>query len=195
MDIAQPVIDAAATALSRALARLPFFHAAQTFQLFQQRKAVDAQAVLIPLIVTLPTSASAYSATYDTFVSKSDQILLISEIRPIVAIRAVTSETLTITNVGNLNSVREREAMKAGNARATLKLPDQNWDLTEDAVALPLNTAPIILPRGRELVIPPTQKVRMTVALTDTTAAIVGGSTDYGVLLIGQYTHERLLTK
>lgn len=194
MDITQVVIDSAANAISRALAKLPVHRAAEVYARYEKKKGVDAQAVVVPLIVTLPTSGGAYTATYDTFVSKSDHILLVREIRAIVALRAPTTETLTIANIGNIG-IQDRVALKAGNARVTLKIPDQTFDLTEDAVSLPLSALPIVFPEGRELVLTPNQKVRMTVALTDTTASIYGGSTDYGIVLVGQYTHERILEK
>lgn len=126
-----------------------------------------------------------------TFRVRSTHVLLIKSIRGHLAFNAVTGETLAITGVGN-PGVLERMQIKAMNCRMTLENQDRTIPLFAGGQDLPLSQILTNL-GGKPLefdpphIVLPGQTLSLATTLQDTTGAIVGGSTDYGVQVDGYW--------
>ena len=138
--------------------------------------------------VTMRTRLTT-TTTSDTrvFRNRATHSMLILSIRGHLAFNAITSETLAITGIGN-PFILDRAMMKAMNCRLQLSNQDRQIPLFEGGQDLALST---ILPEvgGAPIyydpphIVLPGQTVLLSSALQDTTGAIVGASTDYGVNL------------
>lgn len=115
--------------------------------------------------------------------------LLITKIQGHLAFNNPDGETLSITGLGN-PSLRDRIALKAMNCRMklinTARTGEQifpNNDLALSTLIEAAGGGPIELPTPHFIHAGDT--LEMTAALQDTAAAIVGGSTQYGVVVHG----------
>ena len=155
----------------------------------------DETAILISLLATINSSTSGAQAT-DEYTVPSESVLYIEQIIGIVAFNALTSETLSITGVGNPDFV-QRLQIKASNCRVKLQDLDGSRDFTSDGDEVPLSAfipqaggRAVIFPEGRPEMVPPGHKLKLTARLQDTTAAILGAETVYGLVLIGKLIRE-----
>lgn len=163
--------------------------ALDAYRRWAARKRYDERVVIVKLSGTITTSTTNYQQS-DTYQVPADEALFIFAIKGLLGLNAPTAETLTITGLGNPD-VRSRIALKAMNCRISLKDQDEPRDIVADAESLVL--ADILPGSGGDLfvfpepdLVPPGHVIKATMALTDTTASVVGGSTDYGLYLIGK---------
>lgn len=143
------------------------------------------QPVIVVLRTPLNTTTTSNSDTYRV---PNPYNLLVQRVRGMFGFRALTSETLTITGVGNPDII-ERVMMHASNCRVELKNDDKDYDVIDNQQ---LVLAPILPELGGAPVEfdPPLnvltgQTLKMTVSLNDTTTAVVGGNSEYGLVLEG----------
>ena len=147
----------------------------------------------VPLLVTHTTS-TATGTLYDNFRVPVDYAFFVEDIRGTLRMDSMTGETLAVTGIGNPNLV-ERCLMKAMNARISLSDEDDTFPLiatTDNASTLALSDV-LIQVGGDPIVnvipdlVPPGHRVRMGVTRFDTTAAIGGAATKYGLVLTGTF--------
>lgn len=136
----------------------------------------------IQLRARLTTSTTSGQVNYR---APANFNMLIFGIQAHLALNDPDGETVTVTGIGNPDVV-SRMLMKAMNARVAL----QNSDRPGGAKIFEQNDKPLgnlVVPIGKPLeFFPPhmvkdAENLQMDVSLQDTAAAIVGGSTDYGV--------------
>ncbi len=145
----------------------------------------DYRDVLIRLRGTLTT---ATTSTTDEYKVPTTHMLLIQEIRGTVAFNDPDGETLSITGLGN-PFVLDRIAIKGMNCRATLQNTDRSAEnIIGENRNVPLSSLMEVGGGAPVKFSPPHpvlagQALELAVELTDTAAAIVGGSTDYGILI------------
>lgn len=137
--------------------------------------------------VTLKKSLLAGTTTgNDTYPAPGNRQIIIGEIHPHLALINAAGESLAIANLGN-PSLADREILKMMNCRVQLQVKNHSLDLFQNAsktISLnslrkrPMNLwhAPYIVPMGGLL--------QMDATLVDTTAAVVGGETEYGLMLV-----------
>lgn len=155
---------------------------------------------IIPLFARLAATDTSGS---QTFRAPATHNLAIKKIYGHIALNALASETLDLSAVmvGNFTNspmLSERVLMKAMNARITLKNSDRSQNIIDGGFGsqtlvslLPMfggqvadfEKAPHILPAGETL--------EMAVSLVQSTASILGGATEYGVVLIGDYVRVK----
>lgn len=159
------------------------------YRRWSARKRYDERVVIIKLSGTI-TSTTTNSQVTDDYQVPADEALFIFALKGLLGFNAFTTETLTITGLGN-PSMQDRVFIKAQNCRITLKDQDEPRDIIADAESLVL--ADVLPASGGELFVfpepdlaPPGHKLKATMSLTDTAASIIGGSTDYGLYLIGK---------
>lgn len=158
----------------------------------------DYRAVVIPLYTTLSTAQPIGSATYTL---PSNMKFRLRKITPHIAPLLVSNET--ITRPGNFQpqnlagdvfaggDVIDRLYGKAMNCRVNIALQSRAFDLTfnqafalsdlmsENGVAPGFADQPGLILQGTT--------IDLNAGLIDTTAAVVGSPTEYGVLLIGSF--------
>lgn len=154
---------------------------------------------IIPLVARLAATDTTGS---QQFRAPATHKLAIKEIWGHLALFALASETLDLSAVmvGNFTNspmLSERVLMKAMNARLTLKNNDRTQNIIDGGVgSLSLNA---ILPMcgGRVVkfdephIVPAGETLEMAVSLAQSTASILGGATEYGVILVGDYVRVK----
>lgn len=120
---------------------------------------------------------------------RSNHVLLITTIRGHLAFNDLDGETLAITGLGNPD-MHDRLFIKAMNCRMDLMNQDRNIKIFEGGQTLPL--AQLLPMTGGEPIrfdpphiVMPGQTIQLDTTLNETAAALVGGSTDYGVQIDG----------
>lgn len=156
--------------------------------------------VIIPLFARLAATADSGS---QTFRAPATHKLAIKKIYGHIALNALASETLDLSAVmvGNFTNspmLSERVLMKAMNARLTLKNTDRSQNIIDGGFnsltlvsLLPMfggqvadfSDAPHILPAGETL--------ELAINLVQTAASILGGATEYGVIIVGDYVRVK----
>lgn len=145
------------------------------------------------LVATITTSATTGQVTYRGPANFNG---LIWEVRGSLAFNAATTETLSITGSGGTTGIGNadvdaRVLLKAMNYRLDLKNVDREQKIFGTA-AKPLSDLlrdplkcdpPTTLPEGEAL--------QLDIASEDTTAAIMGGSTDVGVSVLMLFVRTR----
>lgn len=143
---------------------------------------------------TVTTAAS--SPATQNYRAPANFHMLIFGIEGHLAFNAITSETLSITGIGNPD-VANRMLIKSMNARLAFTNTDRNGGtkiFENNSVALssilpsvggePLKfNPPHVVPNGENLA--------LDITMNDTTAAIIGASTDYGVNLKALFVRAR----
>ena len=159
---------------------------------FKAKNAVDEELVLIDMMATISSTTASATANSAKYAVPSESGLYIQELHGIVALNEPRSETLAITGLGNPD-VMARILMKAMNCRVTLRDLDEPRDIMPDRTEVPLapfvsaiGGKPIILPQGGPDFVPPGHNLQLTAKLKDTNAAIIGGETLYGFVLVGK---------
>ncbi len=152
----------------------------------------DYRGYSVPLKVSLSGSVTSGS---DTFKVPANYHFLVTDIRGLLALTAMTTEPATIPGIGN-PQVRDRIALKAMNSLVKLIEQDGQYDLIDHAtlpVAAILEQAggSRIDMRDAPMKIPANNTVELDVTLYDTTAAIIGGNYDVGVVLSGYLVKAR----
>lgn len=153
----------------------------------------DLQAVVVLLEAALSTTTT--SAT-DDFKAPGDSDLVIFGVQGFVRMPSLNTEPTTI--LGWLNLVpTERWLVKAQNCLAGLRNVDRKHKVFDGDVDVPLSAImgptgfPFIFPPEAPLIIPQSEVLQGTFTLQDTTAAIVGNATRYGLLLSGVLVPRR----
>lgn len=154
----------------------------------------DYRGVAIPLISTLSSSTTSNTQTYRVPATHN---LVIKEIVGHLALVGYSSEVLDASaganGYGNFSTnanVQGRALMHAMNTRIALSNSDRSQNLFENN-SMNLSTfTPFLGGRALEFgevphIIPAGETVSMTASLILTTAAVVGGSTESGCVLIG----------
>jgi hypothetical protein len=143
----------------------------------------------IPQVIVLRQPLNTTTTTNnDTYRVPSNYNFLIQRVRGHFGFKALTSETLSVTGVGNLGVV-EHLLMKTSNCRIDFTNSDSklaivdNQQLVLSAIMGELGGAPIEF--DPPLVILEGQTIKATMTLTDTTAAVVGANAEYGLVLEG----------
>lgn len=160
------------------------------------------------------TAATGLAGGKDIYRVEGGYDLLVWEMRAHIALNAITSEALSSV-AGSLLGIagaKNRVAVKAMNARATLKNIDKDGveiidtNVTDStgvtAVTLPLwaiMRTPVKWCEGNDvmpLIVPEGDRLQCDIKLTDVTADATpvtnaGGATEYGVTLIGGLVRSR----
>lgn len=141
--------------------------------------------VVVPIYANL---AAAGTGT-DIYRVPSTYKLAITRIHAHVALLSQATEALALGFMTSIQSVRERIASKAMNARVQLVNLDTQIPILGENHAANLGSlmelaggSPIDFREFPHLVLPG-QTLQLTVTLIDATAAIVGANTEYGVVL------------
>ena len=147
--------------------------------------------VAVPLMVSLTTTTTTGK---DTYVIPGKNKFVITRVRGHISLTSILTETLSImsgtTGVGNVGFL-DRLAMKAVNAKlklqdvdATKKIFDGTNDLILASILelvggspLDFSETPFIAGQG--------DVIQLDVSLQQTDSAVVGGATEYGVVLEG----------
>jgi hypothetical protein len=138
--------------------------------------------------VTLATAAAPPN-NESTYRVPTSHKLLVWAIRGMLAFNAPASESAAIGNLGQPD-VRDRMALKAMNARLSFVNNDLSGEKFFDNKDLPLSSILEVV-GGKPIEYPvvpgivnPGQTIEMDVTFLDAaTAAVIGGSTDYGIVL------------
>lgn len=145
----------------------------------------DYQPVIIVLRQPLNTTTTSSNDTYRV---PDPYHLLVQRVRGHFGFKALTSETLTVTGVGNLD-VREHLLMKAQNCRVDFVNSDKKYDIINNqqlvlsSILPELGAEPIVFDPPLNVLTGQTLKATMT--LTDTTASVVGANAEYGLIIEG----------
>ena len=153
----------------------------------------EVREVVVPMMAVLQVGTTSGS---DKYVVPGDHMLLIHEVRGHLILKALTSETASITGIGNPGYL-DRIAMKAMNCKVGLSNNEAKLDILGDSnkntlghlIGLPgsrpvrFDKVPQKVLRGATLL--------ATVELVDTTASVVGGATEYGLTIVGTLVKVR----
>ena len=145
-----------------------------------------------PAVVTMKKALlSGTTSDSDSFRVPSEEVFLVKEIRGHFSFNALAAEALGLTNITPM-TVGDYVIGKARNCNISLERADQNLAVT---LGSNLCLADILPGAGGQAirfdemgpvwVIPPSETLKMTASLISTTAAIVGQSSNYGVMLSG----------
>ena len=155
------------------------------------REALRADGLLRGAVITIADNITTTTAgsTFDkTYKVPSDEILAITAIRGDLLINDFSGETLSVATLGN-PTVSGRLLMKAMNCRLNLVVDDDNRKLFEGQA---LGLAGILTHVGGHPIEknPPDivldgETLKLTATLQDTTADVVGASTRYGIVIVG----------
>lgn len=140
--------------------------------------------------IALYKSMSAVGTDFDTYRVPGTHKLAITGVRGHLAMIGMASEVLNLGNLTSNTSVQDRALMKAMNCRVALKNDDDNVKLTEGR---DLSLADILeLAGGKELdwadaphVIERGKTIRADMTLVQSDAYVLGGATEYGVVING----------
>lgn len=163
---------------------------------WDNRQGLGMRAASITLAVNVDAAAEAGGS--DEILIGSDEDFVVYEVRGYLSFNAWTSETALDATLGTNVSPRDRAYVKAANCKINLKVKDTKIPITDGETYDNLVLASILpevgglpLRFGGEnrpsWVVPHGQQIQMTATLSITTAALVGGSSDYGVTLAGVY--------
>ena len=146
----------------------------------------DLRSVVIPLIGPMLVGTATDT---DEYIVPAESMLLIHAIHGHLLMRAPTGESAAIPGIGNPRYLA-RVALTAANCKIALTNNENKLQIFEGSNDLTLLTligaggsrplhfeVPHKVIRG--------QKILMTTSLVDTTASIIGGSTEYGVVIHG----------
>ena len=131
----------------------------------------------------------------DEYSVPSDQDLVVLGIQGYLQMPTLNTEPTAILSWLNLEP-SERWFVKSQNCTVQLLHKDRSLNVF-DQRALPLSAitptvgAAMWFPPEMPLIVPASHKLQATFTLTDSTTAIVGNSTNYGVLLMGALVSKR----
>lgn len=140
--------------------------------------------------IGLQAAPTASASATDTYKVPADQDLVVFSLQGYLQFTALATEPTTGI-LGFLNpDPSERWFMKLQNCNVLLENIDRSQEVF-DARSVPMSAisppvgAPLYYPPDIPYIIPAGHSIRATFALQDTTTAIVGSSTRYGLLLGG----------
>ena len=152
----------------------------------------DLQAV----VVLLEASLSDTSAATDDFKAPGDSDLVVFGIHGYVRMPTLNTEPTAILTWLNLVP-SERWLVKAQNCLVALQNTDRKHDVFEGDSDIPLSAImsptgfPLVFPPEAPLIIPQSEVLKATFTLQDSTSAIVGNASRYGILLTGVLVPRR----
>lgn len=165
----------------------------RVYELGQQLSPEDYRAVAVPLYAVLNAAATSGSDTYRVPATHN---LAIEQIRSHLVLKAFDQELLTLNHASDVTkgvgapTITDRVRLKAMNCRLDLKNSDREQKLFDNhslALAsllsgmgdpLDFSVEPHIVPAGETLL--------MNATLINTDAKMIGGDTEYGLVLIGK---------
>lgn len=146
----------------------------------------DYREIAVPLLAALTTSTVTGS---DKFRAPSTHNFAITEIRGHILLRDLSTESQAVSAVGN-PSFPDRVAIKASNCRLALQNTDRTQKIFETSAQLSIGTfvefaggRPMVFDRPQ--ILPAGENVQVDFTLVDTASDVVGGTTEYGIILIG----------
>lgn len=142
-------------------------------------------------------SASLANATpgTNTYKVPGDQDLVITSVRGFLRFPTLNSEPTSILGYLNIDP-SERFLVKAQNCLVSLLNVDRSLEMFEGgatplASMMPPWGTPLDFPLDMPNIVPAGMNLRATFTLQDTTSAVVGNSTVYGLLLVGALIPRR----
>ncbi|MDO8688542.1 MAG: hypothetical protein Q7R39_00770 [Dehalococcoidia bacterium] len=132
-------------------------------------------------------SAAAYTGQA-TFRAPATHNFVIEKILAHLVFKAPTTETASIVGIGNPSTI-DRMALKAMNCKVDLQNTDRAQKVIETnslslaALHRAAGGEPMEFEPGHILLAG--EQVQMDLSLIDTTASVVGGDTEYGLVLVG----------
>lgn len=147
--------------------------------------------------IALQASLSSTTPGTDSYRVPADQDLIVLGLQGYVTFPTLQTEPTAILTFLNLDP-SERIFVKAQNCLARLENVDRSLGVF-DARDIPLASvtppvgAPMYFPLEMPYVVPATHTLRATFTLQDSTAAIVGNASGYGLLLTGTLIPHDLL--
>jgi hypothetical protein len=145
--------------------------------------------------IGLEASLANTTQTTDTYKVPGDQDLVVFTIQGYLSFSAINSEPLFDTYLKLDPS--ERWFLKSQNCYVDLADIDRSLKVT-DARSIPMSAItppvgqPLVFPVEAPLLFPSNHNVRATFSLIDGTAAVVGNSTKYGLMLTGALIPKRV---
>jgi len=139
--------------------------------------------VAIPLFKSLSTTTTSSS---DKYTCPDVQRFVIRWIRHHLQIADLSAESQAVSAIGNPSYV-DRLAMKMGNCRINIQNTSRTQRLIDGDNGLVLDSIrqrPIDW-RDAPYILMPGETVKVDMALIDTASDVVGGATEYGVVLEG----------
>lgn len=146
---------------------------------------------LYGVCVNLQVSLSATTTSgNDTYKVPSDRVLVIKAVHGYLRFTDFTNEVALAAVLGTNVAPTERAYVKAQNCLVELKNADRSMLWTERnnpplATLMPRMGRPLELPKEMPFILQPTETMKASFSLQDTTAAIIGAATIYGVSLVG----------
>lgn len=142
------------------------------------------------------TTGNAAGVPTTSYRAPANFHMLVFGIEGHLAFNSLSSETLSVSNIGN-PSVQDRLLIKAMNARLAFTNTDRNGGtkIFENA-NLPLASVLDYL-GGQPLafepphVVPNGENLQLDITMSDTTAAVIGGSTDIGINIKALFVRAR----
>lgn len=148
--------------------------------------------VEIPLFKALAT----IGPDFDTYKVPSQYKLTIEKIAAHIVMLDFVNEVLAIGNLPDFVNIEDRIRLKASNARVTLKNDDTGIYLLGENH--PFNLGTLVHPHRSEIdygsapqIVLPGQTLRLDLSLVQSGAAILGASTEYGIVISGLLTRVK----
>lgn len=139
--------------------------------------------------IRLQASLSNTSPATDSYKVPSDQELVIFSIQGYMRFPTLNTENTAILSYLNLDP-SERWIVKSQNCIVQLENIDRSLKIFDNAevplgAIMPPMGSPMFFPVEAPMLVPSSHNIRGTFTLQDSTSAIVGNSTVYGILMTG----------
>lgn len=154
------------------------------------------QADIRAVLQGLQAAPTATSPGVDTYKVPNDQDMVILSMQGYLQFASLNSEPTALLGWLNLDP-SERWFVKAQNCNVQLENIDRSLQVM-DARAIPLGSitppcgAPAYFNPELPFIVPAGHNLRATFTLNDTNTSVVGGTTTYGILLVGALIPKRV---